>query len=314
MSVINMNNQSFIHVDQITKNYRDPASNIYFQALRGIDLKIKQGTISTIIGPSGAGKSTLLNIIGGMVRSSTGNISVNGAILNSLSDRDLVSYRRQVVGFLWQFPDRNLLPRISIYDNILYAMTMAGYPLNKRRDRAEQLLSAVGLKDRKKHRLMHLSGGEAQRASLAVSLANEPLLLLADEPTGELDTETTFEIIDYLKEINNDENTTMLVVTHDSRFEKLSGNAYHILDGTIASLKRSLHPEYDQFEKIPKSTEERITEMENILQDEISSINQFGLVKIPKSIREKYNFRGYARFVENEDLGKVIIEPVEEDS
>ena len=269
MNLSKLKNQSFIDIDQVTKNYRDPASNIYFQALRGIDLKIKQGTISTIIGPSGAGKSSLLNIIGGMIRSSTGNVSVNGTVLNSLSDRDLVLYRRQVVGFLWQFPDKNLLPRISIYDNIIYTMAMAGYPLNKRKDRANQLLSSLGLGNRKKHRLGHLSGEEAQRASLAVSLANEPLLLLADEPTGELDSETTFEIIDYLKEINKDENITMLVVTHDTRFEKLSGKAYRILDGTIAGLKLNLGTENAQDQKIQLSTVDRIAEIENIKQEEL---------------------------------------------
>ncbi|MCY3410943.1 MAG: ABC transporter ATP-binding protein [Candidatus Heimdallarchaeota archaeon] len=289
----------FINLNQVTKAYRDPASDIYFQALRGIDLTIREGTLSSIIGPSGAGKSTLLNILGGMTKPSTGTITVDGLPIHSLDESGLNYYRRKITGFLWQLPERNLLPHLSAEDNILYSMEVAGYPRNSRKSRVDELLEAVGLKDRRKHKLGQLSGGEAQRISLAVALANEPKLLLADEPTGELDSETTLEIISYLQQLNKEQGVTIVVVTHDNRFERLTNQSFNILDGTIAGLRRSLNGG------------ELKQNWRNVQREEISVVNQYGQVRIPNSIIEKLGIKGYLKFVEDEATGKVYIEPVD---
>ncbi|MHA2249297.1 MAG: ABC transporter ATP-binding protein [Candidatus Kariarchaeaceae archaeon] len=292
------NGQEFIRINQLTKNYKDPASDIYFQALRGIDLDIKEGTLSSIIGPSGAGKSTLLNIIGGMAKPSTGSLYVDGLPIHSLDENGLNYYRRYIVGFLWQLPERNLLPHLSARDNIVYAMEVAGYPKGTRKKRAEELLTSVGLGNRMNHKLGQLSGGEAQRASLAVSLANEPKLLLADEPTGELDSETTMEIIQYLQEINREQGTTIVVVTHDNRFERMTGQSFHILDGAIAGLRRSLN-------------KEEAKTWHSVTREEVAVVNQFGMVRIPAKLRTKYKIGNYLHFVEDEETGRLYIEPAE---
>ena len=294
-----MSNEDFIIINQVTKNYKDPASDVYFQALRGIDLRIKQGTISSIIGPSGAGKSTLLNILGGMTLPSTGTVVVDNLPLHSLDETGLNYYRRKITGFLWQLPERNLLPHLSARDNIMYSMEVAGYPREKRRDRVDELLNAVGLLNRSQHKLGQLSGGEAQRISLAVALANAPKLLLCDEPTGELDSETTMEIIDYLKEINEYDGITIVVVTHDNRFERMTKQSFNILDGTIAGLRRSVDKDVSA------------KDWQSASREEISVVNQFGMVRIPNSIREKYNIGDYLRFVEDEENNRVYIEPVD---
>ncbi len=291
-----MNNE-FIQLNQVTKNFKDPASDIYFQALRGIDLHIKQGTLSSIIGPSGAGKSTLLNILGGMTKPSTGTVIVDELPIHSLDEAGMNHYRRNITGFLWQLPERNLLPHLTAEDNITYSMEVAGYPKNKREKRVKELLHAVGLYERKKHKLGQLSGGEAQRISLAVALANEPKLLLADEPTGELDSETTMEIISYLQQLNRDDGITIVVVTHDNRFERMSEQSFNILDGTIAGLRRSVKSDGKDWR--------------DVVREEISVVNQFGQVKIPNRLIEKYNISGYLRFVEDDETGRIYIEPVD---
>jgi len=289
----------FIDLNQITKHYKDPASDIRFQALRGVDLKIKQGSMISIIGPSGAGKSTLLNILGGMVRPSTGTIFVDGHPLHSLSGDQLNIFRRRSCGFLWQLPERNLLPKLTAYDNILFAMQVGNYTREQRNKRVLDLLNQVGLSDRKDHTLGKLSGGEAQRIGLAVSLANNPKILFADEPTGELDSETTMDVISYLQDLNNEENITIVVVTHDNRFERMTQKSYNILDGSIAGIRRSLDNEN------PKN-------WASTKREQVGVVNQFGNVRIPTYLREKYKIKEYVKFVEDIDSNKLYIEPADE--
>ena len=289
----------FIDLNQITKHYKDPASDIRFQALRGVDLKIKQGSMVSIIGPSGAGKSTLLNILGGMVRPSTGTIFVDGHPLHSLSGDQLNIFRRKSCGFLWQLPERNLLPKLTAYDNVLFAMQVGNYTREQRKKRVLDLLNQVGLSDRKDHTLGKLSGGEAQRIGLAVSLANNPKILFADEPTGELDSETTMDVISYLQDLNNEENITIVVVTHDNRFERMTQKSYNILDGSIAGIRRSLDNEN------PKN-------WASTKREQVGVVNQFGNVRIPTYLREKYKIKEYVKFVEDIDSNKLYIEPADE--
>jgi len=293
-----MSTEAIIQLNQVTKHYKDPSSDIRFQALRGVDLNIKEGSMAAIIGPSGAGKSTLLNILGGMIAPSTGSVVVDNHPLHSLQGDQLNQFRREVTGFLWQIPERNLLPSMSALENVKFAMEIANYTREERDKRANYLLHQVGLGDRMDHTLAKLSGGEAQRCGLAVALANEPKILLADEPTGELDSETTMEIISYLQDINADMGLTVVVVTHDNRFERMTNQSYNILDGSIAGMRRSL----SNTRKIKWSDAQR---------EEVGVVNQFGMVRIPNHLREKYEIDEFVKFIEDEATGRLYIVPAE---
>ncbi len=280
----------------LLKVYEDPASMEGIIGLRGVEMDIKPGEFASVIGPSGAGKSTLLNIIGGMTRPTAGSVNVGPLPIQALPQSLMEQYRMKVVGFLWQLPERNLLPVLTAEENIEFAQRIAGYPRNKRKARTEELLKAIGLYDRRNHRLGELSGGEAQRVGLAIALANEPKVLCADEPTGELDSETTLEIIDYLKEINRDQGVTMLVVTHDSRFERITQKSFKILDGQISGIQRTM----DGLVADNWQTSQR---------EEVAYVDQFGNVRIPQEVRERVGIKNYVRFhIEN---NRVYLEPAD---
>jgi len=234
-----------------------------------------------------------------MIRPSTGTVVVDGHPLHALTGDQLNQFRRHSVGFLWQLPERNLLPKLSAFENVMFAMEVANYGREERVKRAHELLSQVGLSDRKDHTMGKLSGGEAQRAGLAVALANNPRLLLADEPTGELDSETTMEIISYLQELNADNGTTIVVVTHDNRFERMTRQSYNILDGNIAGMRRSL-------------SKADTTDWTKAEREEVGVVNQFGNVRIPAHLRQKYNIGHYVKFIEDESTGRLYIVPAED--
>ncbi|MCE7735586.1 MAG: ATP-binding cassette domain-containing protein [Candidatus Heimdallarchaeota archaeon] len=289
----------FIELRAVTKNFKDPESDIYFQALRGIDLSIRKGSMSAIIGPSGAGKSTLLNIIGGNLAPTTGEVRVDNHVISTLNLMELHKYRRHMCGFLWQNPEHNLLSHISAKDNIIHAMEISGYPKGERKKKALDLLDSLGLKARASHKLGQLSGGEAQRAGLAVALANEPKLLLADEPTGELDSETTLEIVDYLRELNREQGLTIVVVTHDMRFENLTDHSFNIMDGVIASYREVNGQVLDH--KIGPN------------RSEMSVVNRFGMVKIPENIMKAHGISKFVKFEIKEKSGKIVIRPIKDE-
>lgn len=285
----------FIKLDAVTKNYRDPETNIYFQALRSIDLTIEKGTLSAIIGPSGAGKSTLLSIMGGMAKPSTGQLFVDGIGIHNLDDNELSDYRKYVCGFLFQNPENNLLSHLSAYDNIIHTMQLSGYPRTDRKARAVSLLKSVGLEERMGHKMGQLSGGEAQRAGLAVALSNKPKILFADEPTGELDSETTIEIIEYLQKLKEELGITIVVVTHDKRFERMTDHSFNILDGSIASFRI-------------RTSDDQVG-WKDVVREEMSMIDQFGKVTIPPEIMSKHKIGKFVRFIEDES-GRIYIDPV----
>ncbi len=272
----------------LIKIYDDPSSDSGIIALRGIELNIKPGTFTSIIGPSGAGKSTLLNVIGAMYPPTAGELYVGQIPVHSLRGWQIDSYRQRIVGFLWQLPERNLLPELTAKENIEYVMAVANYPKDKREERIKHLLSSVGLWNRRDHKLGQLSGGEAQRAGLCVALANEPALLLADEPTGELDSETTMEVIGYLQDLNRDEGLTMVVVTHDGRFERMTHQSFYILDGQISGIRRSV-------------TGETARDWRSAVREELAFVDQFGNVRIPSELRKKHGIEDYVKFVSEGD-------------
>lgn len=199
-------------------------------ALRGVNLVIEAGDYVAIAGPSGSGKSTLLHILGGIDAPSSGQVSIEGRRLDLLSDRELTRLRLTRLGFVFQ--RFHLLPVLTALENVELPMAEAGVSRNDRRARARELLAYVGLGDRSGHRATQLSGGEMQRVAVARALANRPALLLADEPTGELDRETGQEILDLFGRVNRD-GATLVVVTHDDRLAAQASRVVHMQDGRI---------------------------------------------------------------------------------
>jgi putative ABC transport system ATP-binding protein len=211
------------------------SADIEVVALQGLDLHVDPGEMITVIGASGSGKSTLLNVLGGLDEPTAGIASVGGHDLTQMSTRQRNAYRRDVVGFVWQQTSRNLQPYLDARRNVEFPLAIAGYGRRHRRIRAEQLLDLVGMIDRADHRSGELSGGEQQRVAIAVALANHPQLLLADEPTGELDTATAVEVVDVLRRVNRELGVTAIIVTHDPLVSQQVDRTVAIRDGRISS-------------------------------------------------------------------------------
>jgi putative ABC transport system ATP-binding protein len=214
----------------LSKDY--PMNGETVHALRGVSLEISPGEYVAVVGPSGCGKSTLLQLIGGIDTPSAGTVEILGASLSSLSDPDLTRLRLTRVGFIFQ--RFHLLPVLTARENVELPMAEAGVPRRVRQERAVELLTYVGLADRAGHRATQLSGGEMQRVAIARALANRPALLLADEPTGELDAATGEDILALFQRINAD-GTTLIVVTHDEQLAAHATRTIHMLDGRIRS-------------------------------------------------------------------------------
>jgi putative ABC transport system ATP-binding protein len=213
----------------LIKVYRTGKSEVI--ALRGLDMAVADGELVAVQGPSGCGKTTLLNLVGGIDRPTAGHIEVDGTNIVDYSDPDLVRYRRNRVGFVFQF--FNLVPTLTAEENIQLPMRLASTPSGEREARTKDLLKLVDLEKRGTHRPDELSGGEQQRIAIATALANDPPLLLADEPTGELDTKTGHEILGLFRRLNEDFKKTILVVTHDQRVTNIAHRVLQIEDGKI---------------------------------------------------------------------------------
>ncbi len=203
----------FIECDNLVKIYK--VADLEVVALQGVDLQVEAGEMMALVGPSGSGKSTLMNILGGLDTPSAGRVRVGDHNLLDLSRRDQVLYRRRKVGFVWQQTARNLLPYLTAQENVELPMALNSIKTRERRERARQLLDQVGLEQRYDHRPDRLSGGEQQRVAIAVAMANRPGLLLADEPTGEVDSASANAIFDTLRALNREYGVTIIVVTHD---------------------------------------------------------------------------------------------------
>lgn len=210
-------------------------------ALQGLDLLVSPGELLAVVGASGSGKSTLLNILGGVDTPTAGTVQVAGADLTVLSGVQRTHFRRDVIGLVWQQTARNLLPYLSARENVELPMVLAGVPGATRRSRARELLELVGLTARERHRPERLSGGEQQRVAIAVALANSPAVLLADEPTGELDSATAAEIFAVLRAICAAFGVTVLILTHDPLVSEQVNRTVTIRDGRTSAetLRRS---------------------------------------------------------------------------
>jgi len=211
----------------VHKIYRIGNSEIH--ALKGINLDVRAGEFLSITGPSGSGKTTLLNLIAGLDKPTKGEIVFKGMRLNDMNDDELANLRLKEIGFIFQ--SFNLIPWLNVLENVMLPMLIAGKPANERKERAMHLLKIVGLENRIKHKPNELSGGEQQRVAIARALANKPSLILADEPTGNLDSKNSKIIFDLLNEICSIEGVTVILVTHDLELAKNSKRLIRIKDG-----------------------------------------------------------------------------------
>ncbi len=221
--------EAIVRTVGLTRRYK--MGDTFVEALRGVDLTIARGEFVALVGPSGSGKSTVLNLIGGLDRPTSGQVWINDIELSASDERTLTRHRRQNVGFVFQ--SFNLLPRLTAEENVALPLMFSGVPEKERRARARTLLEQVGLGHRLTHRPTQLSGGEQQRVAIARALVSQPALLLADEPTGNLDTATGAEIMTLLKELNQERGLTLLVVTHDSEVAAFADRVIRLRDGRI---------------------------------------------------------------------------------
>jgi putative ABC transport system ATP-binding protein len=201
------------------------------EALRGINLEVNKGQFIALIGPSGSGKSTFLNLVGGLDRPTDGELWVNGIELSTSKEKALTEHRRQRVGFVFQ--SFNLLPRLTALENVALPLMFIGISEQERLGRARALLNSVGLEERLEHRPTQLSGGEQQRVAIARALVNEPAIILADEPTGNIDSATGAEIMNLLRRLNHDQGVTLLLVTHDPEAAEFADRVIRLRDGQI---------------------------------------------------------------------------------
>ncbi len=223
---------ALIDVRNVTKQYI--LGEALIDALRGINLEINAGEFTAIMGPSGSGKTTLMHLIGCLDVPTTGKILIDGEDVSRLEEEELAVIRNRKIGFVFQ--QFNLLTRISILDNVMTPLMYARIPLSERKERAEEALVRVGLADRLKHRPAELSGGQRQRVAIARALVTEPSIILADEPTGNLDSVTGKKILELFGEIN-DMGKTVIIVTHDHEVAEISGRIVHIRDGLIIEVE-----------------------------------------------------------------------------
>jgi len=218
-----------IIVKDLVRVYR--LGKVEVQALRGLSMSVKEGEVVSIIGPSGSGKTTLLNIVGGLDNATAGSVTVGDTQVTMLSTSQLIDFRRKTVGHIFQA--LNLIPTLTAAENIELPMIAVGGGRNKRKERVKELLEVVGLTPRANHKPDELSGGEQQRVAIAAALANDAPVILADEPTGELDTTNAKIVVDYLVKISRDLGKTIVMVTHDPNVARQGDRILRIEDGTI---------------------------------------------------------------------------------
>jgi putative ABC transport system ATP-binding protein len=285
-----MTPEPFILCDNLVKIYK--VENLEVVALQGLDLAVAPGELVGIIGASGSGKSTLMNILGGLDRPSAGRVWVGGRNLLELSDSALTDYRRTQAGFVWQQGARNLIPYLTAQENIELPLVLAGVPAQKSRGRATDLLEAVGLTERRHHYLQQISGGEQQRVAIAVALANEPALLLADEPTGEVDTTTAATIYKAFHDLNQQFNVTTLIVSHDPGITRHVDRVVAIRDGRTSSETIRIETPIQHTltgGEHPSETQHEITYQELVVLDSA------GRLQIPKEYLDRFQISGRAR-------------------
>lgn len=266
-------NEVMVQADGLVKIYKTKETEVL--ALQGLDLTVNKGELTALIGNSGSGKSTFLNMIGGLDRPSAGSLWVDGKNLFTMSEKELVLYKRDTVGFVWQNNGRNMLPYLTAIENIMLPMNLSS--TKHKKDKALELLEMVGLSHKKHSKMNVLSGGEQQRIAIAIALANSPKLLLADEPTGSVDTKTADYIFDLFTELNKN-GQTILIVTHDMALSKKVKRVIAIRDGKISS-ERVLKEAF-----VDRVKESNIDWRAEDTQDEYVVLDKAHRLQIPKEL------------------------------
>jgi ABC-type lipoprotein export system ATPase subunit len=279
-------------------------------ALQGLDFIVRRGEMVGVVGTSGSGKSTLMNILGGLDRPSAGRVTVDGLNLLTLSETARNHYQQTKVGFVWQQTSRNLIPYLTAQENIELPMTMAGLSsARQKRAWSAELLQAVGLYERRKHHLAQLSGGEQQRVAIAVSLANKPVLLLGDEPTGEVDSATAQTILDTFRRLGEQMDLTIVIVTHDPRLAGQVDRVVAIRDGKISTeTVRKVNPtEPDLGSRPPAAEAAPAPQPEAATYHEYVVLDSAGRLQVPRELLENLGIGKRAQLETGE--GCIIIRP-----
>lgn len=291
-----MLSEDIIVCENLVKIYK--TKDLEVLALQGLELSIATGELMAIIGNSGSGKSTFLNMVGGLDRPSAGKLTVDGRDLFKLSEKELVEYKRNTVGFVWQNNARNLLPYLSAWQNVQMPMRFTrGERGKKQRERALELLEMVGMAHKKDSHLSQLSGGEQQRIAIAIALANRPKILLADEPTGSVDTKTGNYILDVFRDLNKNMGLTIVIVTHDRGLSKKVSRVVAIRDGKTSSEMIVKQSYADRLDSIGVFEEAH---------DEYAVLDKAGRVQIPREFLESMGIHGNKVRMEMEN-GRIII-------
>jgi ABC-type lipoprotein export system ATPase subunit len=294
-----MTDDLLVRCDGLVKIYK--VADLEVTALQGLDLQVGRGEMLGVVGASGSGKSTLMNILGGLDRPSAGRVAVDGEDLLKLSYQAVTDYRRTKIGFVWQQGARNLIPYLTALENVRLPITIKAQNWKEEKSRAEALLESVGLSERKHHRLSELSGGEQQRVAIAVALANHPVLLLADEPTGELDSVTAAGIFQILKDLNRQFGLTTIVVSHDAEIAHHVDRVVAIRDGKTSSETVRLAARNTDVDSQHTKAETRF--------EEFVLLDSAGRLQVPREYLEQFNIQGRALL----ELAKdgILIRPVE---
>lgn len=286
---------TMIRAEGLVKIYKTRETEVL--ALQGLDLEVQEGELTAMIGNSGSGKSTFLNMIGGLDRPSAGKLWVDGKNLFTMSEKELVSYKRDTVGFVWQNNGRNMLPYLSAIENVMMPMYLSSAKAKKQK--ALELLEMVGMSHKKYSKMNMLSGGEQQRVAIAIALANSPKLLLADEPTGSVDHATADYIFDVFSELNKN-GQTILIVTHDMTLSKKVRRVIAIRDGKISS-ERILKEAYQDRVK-----ESSIDWRSEETQDEYAILDKANRVQLPAELLEELALSDNKVKIEMKD-GQIVI-------
>jgi len=283
-----------IIAENLVKIYK--TKDIEVMALQGLDLLIERGEVMAIIGNSGSGKSTLLNMVGGLDKPSAGKLLVDGKDLFKMREKDLVDYKTVTVGFVWQNNARNLIPYLTALENVMMPMQFNNVkPIKDKKQRAMELLELTGIGKRAKHRLNQLSGGEQQRVAIALSLANYPSVLLADEPTGSVDTSTSNTIMDMFRTVNRELGTTIVIVTHDREISKKVERVVAIRDGKTSS-------------EFVMSYSDKLAGIEGFAQSvELAVFDRAGRIQIPREFLDKMGLDSNRVAIHMDDDNRVIL-------
>lgn len=299
-------NDPFIICDNLVRIYRIADHDVV--ALQGLDLIVRTGEMLGIVGVSGSGKSTLMNILGGLDSPSAGKLRVGGRDLHKLSYRGLVEYRLSTVGFVWQQNARNLVPYLRAVENVEVPLTLAGFGGPAKRKRALELLEMTGIAHRANHFIPQLSGGEAQRVAISVALANEPKLLLADEPTGEVDEASALAIYDTFRDLNHKLGLTILIVSHDPNLANHVDRVVAIRDGKITSEKVWKAVDSQDPNGAENGAADANGSPEKVIY-ETTVLDSAGRLQVPKEYLEKFNIKGRVKLEPGEN--GILIRSVE---